>query len=306
MTKPEGFTLTANNGRAVLLLHGLTGSPFEMRYYGGKLHKMGYDVHCPCLPGHCTSIEDLKSKKWQDWDSFAKAEFERLSSSYDEVYLSGLCLGALICLSIAIDNDTPHALALLSPTLSLDGWSLPWFRFLIILAFTPLADILDYSFIEREPYGVKNEHVRKKVMTLLASSSASAYDRYPAVTFAELLRYSRYLKKNMRKVKTPTIIMHPEEDDICHIRNAKYIFDHIGSENRQFIRLKNSYHIVTIDNDKDIVINRTLEFFNSASAPSDNVLVADESRRLLSGHTDSSVNVTSPGLLHFHPAQEQE
>ena len=276
MNKPNSFTLTAGNRKAVLLLHGLTGSPFEMRYYGGKLHKMGYDVHCPCLPGHCTSIEDLKSKKWQDWDNFAKAEFERLSSEYEEVYLSGLCLGALICLSIAIENDTPRAMALLSPPLSLDGWSLPWFRFLIVLAFTPVADILDYSFTEREPYGVKNEHVRKRVITLLASDNLSAYDRYPAVTFAELLRYSKYLKKNMSRVKTPAIIMHPEEDDICDIRNAQYIYENIGSDNKQFVRLTNSYHIVTIDNDKDIVTNRTIEFFNDASTLLDNVHMANE------------------------------
>ena len=276
MNKPNSFTLTSGNRKAVLLLHGLTGSPFEMRYYGGKLHKMGYDVYCPCLPGHCTSIEDLKSKKWQDWDSFAKAEFERLSSAYEEVYLSGLCLGALICLSIAIENDNPRAMALLSPTLSLDGWSLPWFRFLIVLAFTPVADILDYSFTEREPYGVKNEHVRKRVITLLASDNLSAYDRYPAVTFAELLRYSKYLKKNMSRVKTPTIILHPEEDDICDIRNAQYIYENIGSDAKQFVRLKNSYHIVTIDNDKDIVTNRTIEFFNAASTLSDNVYIVNE------------------------------
>ncbi|MFI5322684.1 MAG: alpha/beta hydrolase [Thermodesulfobacteriota bacterium] len=276
MKKSEGFTLTAHNRRAVLMLHGLTGSPFEMRYYGGKLHKMDYDVYCPCLPGHCTSIEDLKSKKWRDWDSFAKAEFERLSSTYEEVYLSGLCLGALICLSIAIEYDTPKALTLLSPTLSLDGWSLPWLRFLIPLAFTPVANILDYSFMEREPYGVKNEHVRKKVITMLASDNLSAYDRYPAVTFAELLRYSGYLKKNMNKVKTPTLIMHPEEDDICDVKNAQYIYENIGSDNKQFIRLKNSYHIITIDNDKDIVINKTKEFFNNVSTLSNDVLIANE------------------------------
>jgi carboxylesterase len=274
MNKPKGFTLTSGNRRAVLLLHGLTGSPFEMRYYGGKLHKAGYDVHCPCLPGHCTSIEDLKSKKWQDWDSFAKAEYDRLSSSYDEVYLSGLCLGALVCLGIAIENSTPRALALLSPTMALDGWSLPWFRFLIVLAFTPVANILDYSFVEREPYGVKNEHVRKKIITMLSSDSLSAYDRYPAVTFAELLRYSKHLKKNMDKVKAPTIIMHPLEDDICDIRNARYVFDHIGSNDREFISLKNSYHIVTIDNDRDVVIKKTAEFFNSVSALSENIDIA--------------------------------
>ncbi|HVY54248.1 MAG TPA: alpha/beta fold hydrolase, partial [Thermodesulfobacteriota bacterium] len=265
MSRPGGFNLTANNRRAVLLFHGLTGSPFEMRYYGGKLHKMGYDVYCPCLPGHCTSIEDLKSKKWRDWDGFGKAEFEKLAASYDEVYLSGLCLGALLCMSIAIDSDSPRALALLSPTLALDGWSIPWFRFLIILAFTPVGEMLDYSFVEREPYGVKNEHVRKRVISLLASDSMSAYDRYPSVTFAELLRYSKYIRKNIGRVKTPAIILHPEEDDICDLRNARHIYDRIGSGMKELNVLKNSYHIVTIDNEKDLVAEKTIEFFSAAS-----------------------------------------
>lgn len=277
MTKPNGFNLIADNRKAVLLLHGLTGSPFEMRYYGGKLHKMGYDVYCPCLPGHCTSIEDLKSKKWQDWDRFAKAEFQKLTPSYEEVYLSGLCLGALLSLGIAINNDTPKALALLSPTLALDGWSIPWFRFLIILAFTPVGEILDYAFVEREPYGVKNEHVRKRVIALLGSDSLSAYDRYPSVTFAELLRYSKYLRKNMSRVKTPTIILHPEEDDICDIKNARYIYDNIGSEIKEFGVLENSYHIVTIDNDKEQVVERTIEFFSDASTLIEEVTVANAS-----------------------------
>jgi len=275
MSKPSGFNLTANNRKAVLLLHGLTGSPFEMRYYGGKLHKMGYDVYCPCLPGHCTSIEDLKSKKWRDWDSFAKAEFRKLAQSYQEVYLSGLCLGALLCLGIAIDNGAPKALALLSPTLALDGWSLPRLRYLMFLAFTPVGEILDYSFVEREPYGVKNERVRKRVIALLASDSLSAYDRYPSVTFAELLRYSKYLRKNMSRVKTPAIILHPEEDDICDIKNARYIYENIGSDIKQFSGLKNSYHIVTIDNDKDLVVDKTLEFFSVASALPDVLMAAD-------------------------------
>lgn len=270
MNSVKGFSLIDNNRKALLLFHGLTGSPFEMRYYGGRLHKTGYDVFCSCLPGHCTDINDLKSKRWQDWVSFGTAEFDKLKLSYDEVFIAGLCLGALVALSIPIENKNPKAIALLSPTLSLDGWSLPWFRFLTVLAHTPLRYFIDYSFKEREPFGVKNEHVRKKILTLLTKHSNTAYDSYPAVTFVELQRFSRYIRRNIEKVKAPAIIMHSELDDICNIKNAEFIYEHIGSVDKEFVRLKDSYHMITVDNDKDIVIEHTMEFFNCISSLTSN------------------------------------
>jgi len=276
MNSDKGFSLVDNNRRAILLFHGLTGSPFEMRYYGRGLHLLGYDVFCPCLPGHCTSIEDLKSKSWEDWVNFGITEFDKLYLYYDEVFIAGLCLGALVALSIAIENKNPKAIALLSPTLSLDGWSLPWYRFLIVLAYTPLRYLIDYSFKEREPYGVKNEHVRKKIVSLLATHNNTAYDRYPAVTFVELKKFSKYIRRNIEKVKTPTIIFHPELDDICNIKNAEFIYEHIGSNEKEFVVLSDSYHMITIDNDREIVIEKTTEFFNSKPSSTARALSVNE------------------------------
>jgi carboxylesterase len=276
MSSDNGFSLVTKNRRAVLLLHGLTGSPFEMRYFGGKLHKMGYDIFCPCLPGHCTNIENLKSKSWQDWADFARKQFYTLLSIYDEVFISGLCLGALIALSIAIEDNTPRAIALLSPTLALDGWSLPWYRFLIALAQTPLRHVIDYSFKEAEPYGIKNERVRRKIISLLRTNNIAAYDRYPAVTIIELKRISKYIRQSVGKVKVPAIVIHAELDDITKIRNAEFIYENVGSSDKEFVRLKDSYHLITVDNEKDIVIQRTGEFFDCVSSLNGELLSVNE------------------------------
>ncbi len=56
----EGFEFQGDNGKAVLLLHGYTGSASEMRPLGEYLHKQGYTVLCPLLPGHGTTVEELK------------------------------------------------------------------------------------------------------------------------------------------------------------------------------------------------------------------------------------------------------
>jgi len=68
--------------RAVLLLHGMTGSPFEMQQYGKKLHKADFDVFCPCLPGHGENIQNVKEIKWQDWVNFAEEKYKELKQSY--------------------------------------------------------------------------------------------------------------------------------------------------------------------------------------------------------------------------------
>ena len=52
---------------SVLLIHGLTGSPFEMKYLARKLNKAGFTVKGPCLEGHCTTLKNLSKTNWEDW-----------------------------------------------------------------------------------------------------------------------------------------------------------------------------------------------------------------------------------------------
>ena len=107
MNSAYGFSLKHKNSkRVVFLLHGLTGSPFEMRMYGKHLYKAGYDVYCPVLPGHCSGFIEIQKSTWQDWYEFALHEYRKLKEEYDEVYLSGLCLGAVLSIAVAQTEPT--------------------------------------------------------------------------------------------------------------------------------------------------------------------------------------------------------
>ena len=131
MSIKEGNTLIGENNReAVLLFHGLTGSPFELRQFAKVLHKSGYDVFYPILPGHCQSVDALKMMIWQDWYNFAIEAYDELKKDYDRVYVSGLCLGAVLAVGIAQERSCVAGIIAISTTLFLDGWSIPWFRFL--------------------------------------------------------------------------------------------------------------------------------------------------------------------------------
>ncbi len=51
----------------VLLIHGLCGTPAEMRFVAMGLGRAGYTVHCPQLAGHGGSRQDIVKTGWQDW-----------------------------------------------------------------------------------------------------------------------------------------------------------------------------------------------------------------------------------------------
>ena len=92
------------NTKAVLLFHGLTGSPFEMKKYGNFLFKCGYDVFCYSFPGHGEKIDDIETVTWLDWCQFAQNKYDKLRQNYNQFFVSGLCLGASMALYLAENN----------------------------------------------------------------------------------------------------------------------------------------------------------------------------------------------------------
>jgi carboxylesterase len=89
-----------------------------------------------------------------------------------------------------------------------------------------------------------------------------AYDKIPAPTIVELKRMAKYIKKHINLLKAPFILIHSKEDDLSSIKGAKYIYEKAPSQVKKFVELSNSYHIVTMDNEKDIVSGETIKFFN--------------------------------------------
>ena len=87
MEGAETFLLEGNNGKAVLLLHGYTGTTAEMRPLGEYLHGLGYTVLCPRLPGHGTSVEELKETVASQWVAAAKLGYAILAKKYQEIYV---------------------------------------------------------------------------------------------------------------------------------------------------------------------------------------------------------------------------
>ena len=249
--------------RAVLLFHGMTGSPYEMKKMGKALFDADFDVFCYCLPGHGTSPINIKTVRWQDWYDDSVLHYKELTQKYDEVYLGGLCLGAVLAIAIAQEYQNVRGIVSLSTTLFLDGWTIPWYNFFMPIGVHTILRYY-YSFPEREPYGLKNETLRRKIAAL-QKRNTEALDNYPMSCIYELLKFSKQTQKNIAKVTAPILLMHAKEDDLTSTRSAKFVYRNISSKTKNYIKLENSYHLIVMDYERDYVFEKSIEFFNSLS-----------------------------------------
>ena len=262
----EDFAFThSSHAKAVLLFHGLTGAPSELARYGKALFDAGYDVHCPVLPGHCRGVEALKLARWQDWYGFALEAFDKLAARYPEVYVSGICFGSVLALAVAAERPAVRGISALSTTFFLDGWGLPPIRVLMPLGFATVFKFI-YSFPESGPMGVKNPSVRKQVADSMKSEHSPMLDCFPLLCVYELSKLSRFVRRRLQQVKTPVIVFHSVRDDLASLKNAQVLMNGVGSARKELITLRNSYHLITIDNERETVSKKTIEFFDSLPA----------------------------------------
>lgn len=251
---------------AVLLIHGLQGVPTEMLTLAKRLHKAGYSVSVPHFKGYGYTEGDTPHSvtPWRDWRGQVMSELRDMKRKYQTVSIGGLCIGAVLALSVAEEASAEiSGLSLLATTLFYDGWSIPWYRFMLPLGYyTPFRYF--YAYKEREPFGLKNQQLRRWVareMSHKTSSIAGASNlTLPAIHEAELL--IKAVKRNLHKVTAPALIIHAVEDDVSTPRSADFVATHIGSAKVHKVMLHNSYHMITMDNERERVADETIKFFD--------------------------------------------
>ena len=272
--KPSIDALLGENGFierkgsvGVLLVHGLTGTPTEMKQYGRVIARQGFTVACPELAGHCATIEALTATQWQDWYQSIEDAFDALKQECEHVFVSGLSMGALIALLLAAKKGHQVAgVILLSTTFFYDGWNVPKLKRALLLPlvlYTPLKYFMQWE--ETSPYGIKDERVRAMVHAILENRDHLAADKIgyfktPALVVLESVRLIKAAKKALKDVVSPTLIVHSTEDDMASLKNAYYTQAHIASKTVETFFVDDTYHVLTLDKRKDDVAKRAAKF----------------------------------------------
>jgi alpha-beta hydrolase superfamily lysophospholipase len=121
------FELGAAGARdAVLLLHGLTDSPYAMRPLAERLRAKGLLVVSLRLPGHGTTPGALLDAEWQDWAAAVRLAARDLAGRVGpggKLYMAGYSTGAALAVEYSLarlqgENLPPvEKLVLLSPAI---------------------------------------------------------------------------------------------------------------------------------------------------------------------------------------------
>jgi carboxylesterase len=261
-------SLFLQGGRVgVLLIHGLGGTPVELRFIAQALARAGYSVYCCQLAGHCGTPEELRRSTWHDWFASVEAAHEKLAENCDVILAGGLSMGGVLALHLAQKRPAGvHGLLLFAPTLKLDGWSMPWHS-MFLRYVRPLPIRLEFDLAERDPYGLKDERVRRIVVASMQSGDSSAAGVFstPMRSMAHFNSLVAEVKPNLGKVHQPALIVHPRDDDIASLRNAQYLQANLGGLVDTLV-LDNSYHMVTLDQQRHIVADRATSFVSWVEA----------------------------------------
>ncbi len=247
----------------VLLFHGLTGAPAELQTVSRAVRRAGYEVVTPMLPGHGVDEAALLKTNERDWLAAAEAELERLSAN-GPVVVGGLSMGAVIALALAQRRPEQVAgLLLFAPTLKYDGFTVPKMAAILpFFAMGPLRFMMRlYRFKERPPYGIKDERLREMIADMMFSglTQDAGLPFMPGKSLADNMHLVREVERRLAEVTQPALIVHAVEDDVTDVRNARRLAGALRGP-VELLLLQDSYHLVTVDRERNKVAKAAVEF----------------------------------------------
>lgn len=230
-----------------LVLHGFTGNPGSMRGLAEALAAAGFTVDLPLLPGHGTKIEDMIPTGFDDWVGHAEDHYLALAERCQQVVVVGLSMGG--SLTAWLGSDHPE-----------------------------IAGLVCINAVVSVPEGM-----REAVSEVLASGAdrfagigsdiadpdvvESAYAETPLAPLLTLFDAADNLGDRIGRITMPVLIVTSAQDHVVPPVNSDILAEQVAGPIER-VTAERSYHVVTMDYDKDLVITSTVDFATKVTAGS--------------------------------------
>lgn len=215
---------------AALCLHGLTGTPYEVRPLGAALAAHGVRALGPLLPGHGGAPEALAAVDHREWLDAVRTAHQRLCREHVRVSVVGLSLGGLLALALAAERTLDALVAIATPLRLRSRW----------VGLLPLARRLRAHVPKRRGSDIRDAAARARHPSMGVMPLAGAY---------ELVRLQRRVRAVLDRVRAPILVAHGCLDATAHPDDARWIAGHVASGERELLWLANSGHVVPVDHD---------------------------------------------------------
>jgi len=229
-----------------LVLHGFTGNPQSMRGLAEAFAGAGFAVELPLLPGHGTAIEDMLDTDWGDWSSAAEAAYQDLCARSERVVVAGLSMGGTLTLWLAERHPEVAGIVLVNPAAEPPADS---FREM-------LQGILDSGNPTMPAVG---NDIADPDQTELA------YDSTPVAPLLSMLEAGDEIAALLGSIECPVLLMNSPQDHVVPPSSSELIAERVSGPLER-VTLERSYHVATLDYDKDEIERRAVEFANKVTA----------------------------------------
>ena len=236
----EPFLLPGGS-HGVLLLHGFTGMPPELRLLAEALQRAGHTVLCPRLAGHGTSPEDMAHTDAEDWYDSAADGYAILAGITQRISVVGHSMGALLALRLAAEKCVESVVTLAAPIFIDEGRGMKYLP--------PRKDCIDRF------HPKMRSHLRD-----VPEFCNLTYDKMPLVAIHELVGFIERVKALLPCVFVPLLLVHSLHDHTAHRRSLRYIYDHVGTAHKEVLWLVRSGHLVMLDAERGTVFRRVCRF----------------------------------------------
>ena len=231
-----------------LVLHGFTGNPVTMRPLADAFVAAGFTVSMPRLPGHGTSIEDMATTGWADWTGEVERAYGELAARTDQVVVTGLSMGGTLACWLAGRHPEIAGLVLINAAVKPFDEDSRAFVQSMIDAGEPIAPGIGADLADPDAH-------------------EPAYDGTPLVSLLSLWEAIDQLQAVLPSITCPALVMHSTQDHV--VEPAKEVADLLagllgGPVER--LTLERSYHVATLDYDKELVAESAVEFARKVTA----------------------------------------
>jgi carboxylesterase len=242
---PRGFILPGGP-LGVLLIHGFTGAPTEMRLLADDLHGRGMTVSAPLLPGHGTSVQEMNRSRWQEWTACVEQALAELRSRCSTLFVGGLSMGSLLALYLAARHPDLAGAMAYAPALKISDWRLPLTHGLkYVLPSIPKGDSYYQDFTD--PRAV--QHIW-------------SYDANPIAAGAQLDSLRRAVQRLLPQIVCPLLVVHSTLDPTIRMDSALAVCNGVSTPPADvtLLTLHNSGHNLLVDSEWRFVAEQTARF----------------------------------------------
>ena len=226
--------------RAILLLHGFTGTTADVRMLGRYLQKKGYTSYAPQYKGHGVPPEQLVESGPEDWWQDVIDGYNFLQEQgYEYIAVAGLSLGGVFSLKLGYTLRIKGIIPMCAP-MHIKSEEVMY------------RGVLSYAKEYKHREGKSKELIEREMEEFK-----------PMPTLLKLKQLLQEVRDNVDMIYTPTFVVQARHDEMINTESANIIYDNVECDHKKLKWYEQSTHVITLGQEKEQLHEDVYKFLES-------------------------------------------